>query len=191
MNEEQTHEAYSQLDFDLAHRLHGHGCQIARDLGLLQLDADTPSFALGTNSVQPPRNPRWPLDTMGTVYRDVHRIYFWHILITNDFSFRHHLYRSNSIESGTWKVDLPDFSTRQSLSDINKDTEIYFDASLRLSVIELKYSELENDITLRASADRLVSEPDKVKIEEMLLEIHAVLCEKNIVSTHNFIEVYV
>lgn len=128
---------------------------------------------------------------MGTVYRDVHRIYFWHILITNDFSFRHHLYRSSSIDSGTWKVDLPDFSTRQSLSDINKDTELYFEASLRLSVIELKYSELEKDITLRTSADRFVSEPEKAKIRDMLLEIDAVLrewnIEGNIVSIDNLI----
>lgn len=124
---------------------------------------------------------------MDTVYRDVHRIYFWHVLITNDFSFRHHLYRSSNIESGTWKVELPDLSTRQYLSDINKDTKVYFEASLRLSVIELRYPELEKEINSSASAARLVSETDRLKIRDMLFDIYTVLTEANIVSAHNVV----
>lgn len=124
---------------------------------------------------------------MGTVYRDVHRIYFWHVLLTNDSAFQHHLYRSSNIDSGTWKVDLPDFSTRQSLSDINNDTKVYFEASLRLSVIELKYSELKKGIVLRTFAGRVITEPEKARIKDMLLEIIAVFMEANIVSVYNFV----
>ncbi|KAF3402580.1 hypothetical protein DPV78_004758 [Talaromyces pinophilus] len=170
-----THEAYSQLDFDLAHRLHGRACQIARDLGLMQLDADTPSSSLTTNSAQPPMNPRWSRDTMGTVYRDVHRIYFWHILIANDYAFGRHLYRSSNIDLGTWKVDLPDFSTRQSLSDIKEDTQICFEASLRLSLIEVKYSELVK--RHNGCSDFMLDESQLAEIRELSVEIETVLAE--------------
>jgi hypothetical protein len=124
---------------------------------------------------------------MGTVYRDVHRIYFWHILITTDLSFRHHLYRTSNIGSGTWKVDLPDSSTRQSLSNIDRDTELFFEATLRLSLIELEFSELENNGVLRESANGLIGEPDQAKIRDLLLEIDTVLSEWQIVSDNIFL----
>lgn len=123
---------------------------------------------------------------MGTVYRDVHRIYFWHILIPTDYSFRYHLYRSSSIDSGSWKVKLPDFSTRQSLSNIKKDTQISFEASLRLSLIELKYSELDSSISLRTSADGFLSEPEQDKLRDLMLEVDAVLSEWQIVSSQSW-----
>lgn len=180
----QAHEAYSQLDFDLSHRLHGCACQIARGLGLLQLDAENP-FPSSFREISPQssENPRRPAGMMGTVYRYVHRIYFWHILILNDYSFRYHLYRSGNIDSGTWKVGLPDFSTGQSPSNIQRDTEVYFEASLRLSLIELKYSDLENSSVLHTSADGVLSEAEQVKLTNLLLEIVAMLSEWQVVSS--------
>lgn len=150
----------------------------------MQLDADTPSFSLTTSSSQPPMNPRWPRDSMGTVYRDVHRIYFWHILIPNDYAFGRHLYRSSNIDLGTWKVDLPDFSTRQSLSDIKEDTQIWFEASLRLSLIEVKYSELVKRHNVYSAF--MLDESQLAEIRELLVEIETVLAEWKIVSSSTF-----
>lgn len=119
---------------------------------------------------------------MDTVYRDVHRIYFWHILITNDYSFGRHLHRSSNIDLGTWNVDLPDFSTRQSLSDINEDTQVYFEASLRLSLIEVKYSELVKRSNVRTAF--FFDESELAEVRELLVEIEAVLAEWKIVSSN-------
>ncbi|KAL4804421.1 hypothetical protein BDV18DRAFT_162183 [Aspergillus unguis] len=154
-----THEAYTQLDFDLAHRLHRSACQIAGDLGLLQLDAETGPSSLSEIS---------QLAHPSTIYKDVHRIYFWHILISTDYIFQHHLYRSGTI-SGPWKVGLPDLSKRQSLSDIARDTEVYFEASLRLSLIELEYSQLDGMSENEAKLVDLVWKVDAV-LEEWQIE---------------------
>lgn len=121
---------------------------------------------------------------MGTIYRDVHRVYFWHILITNDYTFRHHLYRAGNINLGTWKVNLPDLSTRQSLSNIKRETEIYFEVSLHLSLIELKYSELENSRNFRESAGGLLNDAEKDNLRQLLLGIVTVLSEWQIVRCY-------
>ncbi|KAE8327035.1 hypothetical protein BDV39DRAFT_215417 [Aspergillus sergii] len=173
-----AHEAYCQLDLDLSHRLHGYACQIARDLGLLQLDAETqiPFSSFNQISSWPPENLR-PADNIDTVYRDVHRIYFWHILIRDDYLFQYHLYRSGNIDPGTWNVYLPDSSTRKSLSNINLDTEVYFEVSLHLVLIEHKYSEFEKSRVWRTSAGGPLNEAGQVKLRDMLLEVIAVLSE--------------
>ena len=65
---------------------------------------------------------------------------------------------------------------------------MYFETSLRLSVIELRYSELEKEINSSASAARLVSETDQLKIRDMLFDIYTVLTEPaNIVSMHDVV----
>ncbi|KAL2813419.1 hypothetical protein BJX63DRAFT_394358 [Aspergillus granulosus] len=178
-----TYQARFQLDFDLSHRLHNCACQITRDLGLLQIDADTQMFpppqplsSFNESPLPPEETPR-PADAMSTVYRDVHRIYFWQILITDDHLFRHHLYRPGSIDLGTWKVGLPDFSTQQSLSDINRDTRVHSEASLHLSLIELKYSELLEDSTSWSTiaSGVLLSKAGQDKLRHLLVEVDAVL----------------
>ncbi|GKZ37348.1 hypothetical protein AbraIFM66950_008838 [Aspergillus brasiliensis] len=175
----QSHEAYSQLDFDLSYRLHVCACEIARDLGILQLDAENPvpSSTFSEMFSQSPDNLQWPGDNMGKIYRDIHRIYFWHILITNDYSFQNHLYRLCSINAGTWKVGLPDFSSSLSLSKINRDTEVYFEVSLRLSLIEMKYSELVHGSPSCRSAGGFLDDAGHVKLRQILLEIATVLSE--------------
>ncbi|GKZ27642.1 hypothetical protein AbraIFM66951_001743 [Aspergillus brasiliensis] len=174
-----SHEAYSQLDFDLSYRLHVCACEIARDLGILQLDSENPVPSSTSSEIfsRSPDNLRWPEDDMGKIHRDIHRIYFWHILITNDYSFQNHLYRLGSIDAGTWKVGLPDFSSSLSLSNINRDTEVYFQVSLRISLIEMKYSELVHGSPSCRSAGGFLDDAGHVKLRQLLLEIATVLSE--------------
>ncbi|KAL2842390.1 hypothetical protein BJY01DRAFT_216484 [Aspergillus pseudoustus] len=181
-----TYQARFQLDFDLSYHLHIRACQISRDLGLLDLDTDAtvpprppPDSSRTSASPSAPTETPRPADTMDTVYRDVHRIFFWHILIADDHLFRHHLYRPGSIDMGTWKVAVPDLSARRHLSDIKKDTRIYFEASLRLSLIELKFSELLESSRSwpTSSAGFSLSEAGQVAIQDLLMEVDSVLSE--------------
>ncbi|BCS29601.1 uncharacterized protein APUU_71171S [Aspergillus puulaauensis] len=166
-----TFETYSQSDFDLSHRLHRCACDIARALGLLDLDSIDGS-AITPASSQPVN--------MDTVYRGVHRIYFWQILMMFDNLFRNNLYRAGSIEMGTWKVSLPDLSTWRSFNDGDRHAQVYFEVSLRLARISLKHSELRSSMDLRSGEDGMLDASAQAEVMNLVLEISAVISDWNV-----------
>jgi hypothetical protein len=118
---------------------------------------------------------------MDTVYRGVHRIYFWQILMMYDGLFRHNLYRRGNIEIGTWKVSIPDLSTWRTFSDGDRDTQVYFEVSLRLARISLRYSEMQGNMDLRLGSDGMLDVSGRAEVMDLVLEVGAVLSEWNIV----------
>lgn len=127
---------------------------------------------------------------MDTVYRGVHRIYFWQILMMFDNLFRNNLYRAGSIETGTWKVSLPDLSTWRSFNDGNRHAQVYFEASLGLARISLKHSELRSSMDLRSGEEGMLDESAQAEVMNLVLEIGTVLSEWNIVCINTLIHRY-
>lgn len=114
---------------------------------------------------------------MDAVYRGVHRLYFWQILMMYDNLFRNNLYRQGSIETGTWKVSLPDPSTWRIFDDGGGDTQVYFEVSLRLARISLRHSELQSSI----GEDGMLDASGQAEVMELVLEIGNILSQWNIV----------
>lgn len=98
-----------------------------------------------------------------------------------DSLFRNNLYRRGNIEIGTWKVSLPDLSTWRTFSDGDRDTQVYFEVSLRLARISLRYSELQNNVDLRLGGDGVLDAPGRAEVMDLVLEIGAVFSKWNIV----------
>ena len=117
---------------------------------------------------------------MDAVYRGVHRFYFWQILMMYDNLFRNNLYRQGSIETGTWKVSLPDPSTWRIFDDGGGDTQVYFEVSLRLARISLRHSELQRNI----GEDRMLDATGQAGVMDLVLEIGNILSKWNIVRIH-------
>lgn len=99
-----------------------------------------------------------------------------------DNLFRNNLYRAGSIETGTWKVSLPDLSTWRSFNDGDRHAQVYFEVSLRLARISLKHSELQSNMDSQRGEGGLLDASAQAEVMDLVFEIGTVLSEWNIVS---------
>ena len=122
-------------NIELAWRVLGHSCTIAKALGYFSVDGD-PAAPSGPNT--PVENPP---DNETEVDRNRKRFEFWH-LIRTDCLFRLSFGKPAHIQEGSWKVNFPDPTINGVDDESTRFVQIHFLASMRLTLVLLKYLDL-------------------------------------------------
>ncbi|KAH8422519.1 transcription factor domain-containing protein [Aspergillus melleus] len=144
---------------ELAWRSFGHTITIARALGYLTVDADT----------EVPNQQGFPEDSRYAqqVSKNRMRFEFWHLL-RMDCVFRLHFGKPALITAGSWAVNFPDPSINGVTHMSTRYIQIHFLASMRLTLVLLKYLDLlefttdDNSATFDESLDSLITEVESI-----------------------------
>lgn len=129
--------ALEACNIELSWKILGHSCAIARALGYFCVD-DDPEESNGQNSQI--ENP-----IENEVDKNRKRFEFWYLLRT-DCLFRLSFGKPALIPDGSWRVDLPD-PTINGVDDASTHfIQIHFLASMRLTLVLLKYLNLVDTV---------------------------------------------
>ncbi|OJJ42145.1 hypothetical protein ASPZODRAFT_155485 [Penicilliopsis zonata CBS 506.65] len=123
--------ALEACDSDLAWKIFGHACTIARSLGYFSVDTDPadPTEAAPANE---------PATSETEVEKNRKRFTFWH-LIRTDHLFRLSYGKPTLIPAGSWKVNFPDPTISGVDDESSRFIQIHFLASMRLALVVMKY----------------------------------------------------
>lgn len=118
---------------ELAWQSFSHTIKIARALGYLTVDAEN----------ETPKDAAIPDDSPNDqgISKNRMRFEFWHLL-RMDCVFRLHFGKPALIEAGSWAVNFPDPSIDGVTHTSTRHIQIHFLASMRLTLVLLKFLDL-------------------------------------------------
>jgi hypothetical protein len=152
---------------DLSWKIFGHACSIARALGYFSLDGDStgPDGQIAPAQASKHRNE---------VERNRMRFEFWHLLRT-DCLFRLSFGKPTLLPEGSWAVNLPDPTITGVDDPSSHFIQIHFLASMRLTLVALKYLDWAN-----AESDQSTATFDSW-LDDLIAEVEAILSDWNVV----------
>ncbi|CAL5866563.1 uncharacterized protein PFLUO_LOCUS772 [Penicillium psychrofluorescens] len=119
---------------ELAWKMLGHACTIAKALGYFSVDGN-PEEADG----QRPSSLAQGSTTDETeIDKNRKRFEFWHLL-RSDCLFRLSFGKPTLIPAGSWKVNFPDPTINGVDDESSRFIQIHFLASMRLTLVVMKY----------------------------------------------------
>ncbi|KAJ5302214.1 hypothetical protein N7508_007077 [Penicillium antarcticum] len=127
-----TSMALEACDSDVAWKMLGHACKIAKALGYFSVDGNPE----GTDG-QPPLTERLNINEIETD-KNRKRFEFWHLLRT-DCLFRLSFGKPTLMPAGSWKVNFPDPTITGIDDEGSRFIQIHFLASMRQALVVLKY----------------------------------------------------
>lgn len=153
---------------DLSWKIFGHACSIARALGYFSLDGESRGH---DGQICPGQESS---EHRNEVERNRMRFEFWHLLRT-DCLFRLSFGKPTLLPEGSWAVNLPD-PTITGIDDASTHfIQIHFLASMRLTLVALKYLDWVN-----TESDQNAATYDSW-LEDLIAEVEAILSDWNVV----------
>jgi hypothetical protein len=154
-------------DSELSWKIFGHACSIAKALGYFSLDGD-------------PKGPdghicpaQESFQHRSEVERNRMRFEFWHLLRT-DCLFRLAFGKPALLPEGSWAVNLPDPSITGVDDASTHFIQIHFLASMRLTLVVLKYLDWVN-----GESDQNAATYDSW-LDDLIAEVEAILSDWNV-----------
>ena len=129
--------ALESCDSELSWKVLGHACRIARALGYFSVDAERPIHSNQESLPEKPPKPETEIE------KNRKRFEFWHLLRT-DCLFRLSFGKPALIAEGSWAVNFPDPSINGVDDASTRFIQIHFLASMRLTLVLLRYLDLIN-----------------------------------------------
>ena len=153
---------------ELSWRLLGHACAISRALGYFTIDEN--------NQIEEQEGQEHEAE----IDKNRIRFEFWHILRT-DCLFRLSFGKPALIPAGSWTVNFPDPTITGVDNASTRFIQIHFLASMRLTLVMLKYLNMED---ADADADRgLESEVYDIGVDGLIDEVQSIMSDWNAVSS--------
>jgi hypothetical protein len=124
--------ALEACDSEVAWKMLGHACAIAKALGYFSVDGNPEETEGQPSSAQESTIKETEVE------KNRKRFEFWH-LIRTDCLFRLSFGKPTLMPAGSWKVNFPDPSINGVDDEGSRFIQIHFLASMRLALVVMKY----------------------------------------------------
>ena len=161
---------------ELSWKFLGHACAISRALGYFTIDANQ-AEGKENEKEKGKQGEKEPTEHEAEIDKNRIRFEFWHLLRT-DCLFRLSFGKPALIPRDSWKVNFPDPTITGVDNASTRFIQIHFLASMRLTLIMLKYLDME-DADAEHELDTVVYD---TQVDGLIEEVQLIMSDWNAVS---------